>query len=321
MTSQSADPGDGTGPVPPPAPSGLVVLAPLAVAWLAVTLWAVRVSLRAPADGVLGITEAAYGLPSVISAALAAGAAVALVALRGAVRPIGGRPLPRFGVGLAGGLLTGAVTATAVVLGYGFGGSAITILGWTLVAGATVGGALAGIHRTAGLLVGASVAAALAVFGLTLLREVVKGELLDIFGAGDTPASVLAAQTRLTWFAALLAGLLAGAVAFGHLRWTLRRAGAVLPWPGYLMAGAGAGLLMVITEVITRIGGAELLELARSFSESDDALQTMANAARINSGLIVFFVGALTALICLGRTLPAPAATARTATDRRTDPI
>ncbi|ROO62655.1 hypothetical protein EDC02_4641 [Micromonospora sp. Llam0] len=286
-----------------------VVLGLLSLAWLTLLIVSVLSTLGSSTDGVLAVTETAYGLPAVIFAALIAGAGVGQAVRRLADRWLadrwlGAAAVPRLLVALGCGASTGVGAAAAVVFGDGRGGSAVEILGWALFAGATVGGALTGLHRRAGLLTAAAAAGALAVAGTTTARELAKGPLLELFGAADTAGSVLAAQSRLVWVTALLAGAFAGLVTFGYLHRAVRRSGRPLPWPGYLVAGAGPGLLLVIAEVVTRVGGAQLLDLARSFSESDQAFQTMADGARINSALIVLFTAAFTVLICLGRTLP-----------------
>ncbi|WP_326551595.1 hypothetical protein [Micromonospora sp. NBC_01813] len=293
------------GPRPAGSVAATLVLAASTVGWLGLLILSVLAILGVATDGVLTVTETAYGLPAVIFAALVAGAGVAQAVRRLADRRLGPAPVLRFVAAAGSGAVVGAGAAAGMVLGDGRGGSAVMILGWALFAGATVGGTLAGLHRRAGLLTAAAAAAALGVAVLTTGRELAKGPLLELLGAGDTPASVLAAQSRLVWATALLAGVVAGLVAFGYLHRAHRRADQVPPWPAYLVAGAGPGALLLVAEVITRVGGAQLLGLARSFSESDDTFQTMANAGRINSALVVLFVGAFTALICFGRTLPA----------------
>jgi hypothetical protein len=286
-----------------------LVLALLTVGWLGLLILSVLAVLTAATDGVLAVTETAYGLPAVIFAALVAGAGVAQAVVRLTDRRLAAAPVLRLAVATVTGVVVGSGAAAGVVFGDGRGGSAVTILGWALFAGAVTGAVLAGLHRRAGLLTAAATAAALAVAVLTTGRELAKGSLLELFGAGETPVSVLTAQTRLVWASALLAGAVAGLVAFGYLHRALRRAGQTLSWPAYLVVGAGPGGLLLVAEVITRVGGSQLLGLARSFSESDDTFQTMANAGRINSALVILFAGAFTALICLGRTLPGRADT------------
>lgn len=290
-------------------------LAAVALVWLAVMLRSVQVSLASGGDGALGITEAAFGLPAVVSAGLVGGAAAGLAARRliGTRRLAGARlaarsagRTARFTAALVAALVTGAAATGFVLLTYPVSAVRPVIAG-TIAAGAAIGGAVAGVR--AGAVVGAVVTASLGVLVLTVIRELFKGELLTLFGAGDTPASVLEAQRWMANATSLAGGLVAGLIAFGYLRFAVRRAGAAgtVRWPAYLVAGAGVGAMMLLTEGITRIGGGRVLALAGSVSESDRAFQDLANASRINAGLMVFFVGALTALIAFGRTLRPPA--------------
>ncbi|SDY70721.1 hypothetical protein SAMN05444365_103199 [Micromonospora pattaloongensis] len=285
---------------------GALWLGILALVWLTVMLRSVQASLTSPGDGAFGITAAAIGLPAVVSAALVGGAGVAL-AVRGFVRrSLDERPTARFVIALGSGLLVGMGAAAAIVLGHPDGGSAVMVLGGTIAAGATIGAALAGIRATA--VVGAGVAASLGVFLLTFLRELFKSDLLRIFGAGDNPVSMLNAQHWLGLTGAVLSGLVAGLIAVAYLRRAVRHAAAPPRWPVYLLAGASTGLMLLLTEAITRIGGAQVLALARSVSDHDSVFQDMADAARINAGLLVLFVGGITAIIAFGRTLTPAAA-------------
>jgi hypothetical protein len=73
------------------------------------------------------------------------------------------------------------------------------------------------------------------------------------------------------------------------------------------VAGAGPGLLLVLGEGLTRTAGARVLELAGKVSELELTVQRLLSGSRLNSGLIILFVGAITAVIAIGRTLgPAP---------------
>ena len=86
-----------------------------------------------------------------------------------------------------------------------------------------------------------------------------------------------------------------------------RTAGADLAWPLYALAGAGPGLLLVIGEGLTRTAGHRVLDLAGKVSELELVVQQMLSGARFNSALIVLFVGAISAVIAVGRTMgPAP---------------
>jgi hypothetical protein len=285
-------------------------LAAVALVWLAVMLRSVQETLVSNGDAALGITEAAFGLPALVSAALVGGAATGLAVRRLAIRLRRSDVLAtRLAAAVASGLVVGAAAAGYVVLTYPQGSVRPAIAG-TVAAGAVLGGLVAGVR--VGALAGAGATASLVVLLLTVVRELFKAELLDLFGAGDTPVSVVGAQRWVANLTSVVAGLAAGLVAFYYLRRAARRSGTVdgaaaLRWPAYLTAGGSVGAMMLATEAITRIGGGRVLELAGSVSESDRVFQNLANTSRINSALIVFFVGALTAIIALGRTLkPAP---------------
>jgi hypothetical protein len=205
------------------------------------------------------------------------------------------------------GLLTGLLAALAVSLGYGSGSAGIMLLAGTAAAAATIGGIAGGLRKA--LVPGALVAASLAVFAVTFVLELFRDPMLSLYGAGDTAASQV---TALEWSArttSLCAGLLAGATAFGYLRLARRREVAqgnpVSPprWPAYLLAGAGPGLLLLLAEVITKTAGARVLTLAGGLSDADRAAQSLLGGARVNHALLVLFIGALTAIIVLGRTL------------------
>ena len=55
--------------------------------------------------------------------------------------------------------------------------------------------------------------------------------------------------------------------------------------------------------MIIRVGGRALLDLAAALSEADEVAQTALGTSRVDNGIWVLFVGALTALIAFGRTL------------------
>ncbi|GAB3970363.1 hypothetical protein [Plantactinospora veratri] len=208
---------------------------------------------------------------------------------------------------LAVGLSVGFLAALVVTLSYGEG-SAIMVLAGTVAAAATVGAIVGGLRNT--LVVAAIVAAGLAVFAVGFVLNYFKDPLLDLYGFGDTEASQINASH---WFArtvSLASGLAAGLLVFGYLRAAGRRAveraTAALPpprWPAYLIAGAGPGLLLLTTEILTRTAGAEVIRLAGAISDADQIVQADLGRSRINHLMLVLFVGSLTAMIAFGRTL------------------
>ncbi|WP_330439851.1 hypothetical protein OHB44_05990 [Micromonospora sp. NBC_00821] len=290
---------------PLPAP-GAAVLALLALGWLAAMLWSTREAITSAAAGVTAISLSAFALPGVISAALVAGAAVALAAGNLLARRYGDWATLRFAGAIGGGMLVGLAAAVAINLTY-FDTSTTNVIAGTTAAAAIIGGALAGA-RTAPA-VGAVVTAALGTLIFVVAFSRARDPLFDLFGSGDSQESLINAAKWVSRTESLVAGLLAGLLTFGYLTWARRRAvrrdpeAPALRWPAYLLAGAGPGLLLLLAEVIIRVGGRSLLDLASALSEADAVAQTSLGTSRVDNGIWVLFVGALTALIAFGRTL------------------
>ncbi|WP_247662271.1 hypothetical protein [Micromonospora sp. U21] len=302
----AVDPASPSGrPVPAPAP-GAGVLALLALGWLAAMLWSTREAIASSAAGVTAISLSAFALPGVISAALVAGAAVALACGNLLSRRYGDWSTLRFFGAIGAGMLVGLAAALAINLTY-FDTSTTNVIAGTTAAAAIIGGAVAGA-RTAPA-VGAVTAAALGTLVFVVAFSRARDPLFDLFGAGDSQESLVNAAKWVSRTESLVAGLLAGLLAFGYLSWARRRAvrrdpdTPALRWPAYLLAGAGPGLLLLLAEVIIRIGGRSLLDLAGALSEADAVAQTSLGTSRVDNGIWLLFVGALTALIAFGRTL------------------
>ncbi|WP_199853344.1 hypothetical protein [Plantactinospora sp. BC1] len=293
---------------PPPVPApGALVLAVLALGWLAAMLWSARAEISSAGLSSMATVQTAYALPGLVSASLLGGAAVSLV-LGNLMTRLGiWRSTPRFAVSLAIGVSVGFLAALVVTLSYG-DGSAIMVLAGTVAAAATVGAIVGGLRNT--LVVAAIVAAGLAVFAVGYALNYVKDPLLDLYGFGDTEVSQLTAYRWFNRTVSLASGLAAGLLVFGYLRTAGRRAvervtgtGPQLRWPAYLITGAGPGLLLLTTEILIRTAGAEVIRLAGAISDADQIVQADLGRSRINHLLLVLFVGALTALIAFGRTL------------------
>ncbi|MGN9808118.1 hypothetical protein ACTMSW_01995 [Micromonospora sp. BQ11] len=285
---------------------GTPVLALLALGWLAAMLWSTREAINSAAAGITALSLSAFALPGVISAALVAGAAFALFGVDLLARRGIDRATLRFVAAVATGLLVALAAAFAVNLTYADNATTNVIAG-TTAAAATIGGAVAGA-RTAPV-VGAVVAAALGTLAFVVAFSRARDPLFDLFGAGDTQESLLNAAKWVSRTESLLAGLVAGLLAFAYLTWARRRATRIdaaapaLRWPAYLLAGAGPGLLLLVAEVVLRVGGRDLLDLASALSEADAVAQTSLGTSRIDNAIWVLFVGALTAMIAFGRTL------------------
>ncbi|WBB56622.1 hypothetical protein [Verrucosispora sp. WMMD573] len=291
---------------PAPAPA-TTALALLATGWLAAMLWSTREAISSATAGVTAVSLSAFALPGVISAALVAGAAVGLAAGEPVARRTD-RVTLRFAVAIGAGLLVGLLAALAIDLSYAGDVTTRTIAG-TTAAAAVIGGALAGARN--GAVVGAVAAAALGTLIFVVAFSVARDPLFNLFGAGDNQQSLVNAASWVSRTESLLAGLIAGGLAFGYLIWARRRVvrdgGAAGPrWPAYLVAGAGPGLLLLLSEVIIRIGGRSLIDLAAALSEADAVAQTSLGTSRVDNAIWVLFVGALTAVVSFGRTLGSP---------------
>ncbi len=274
-----------TGLVPGP---GAGLLALLALAWFGTTLWVLQREISTSVTDAVAIASAAISLPTVVSASLVAGAASALVAVN-LITKIGWTPAAstRWAGALVTSVVVGLLGALGVIIGYDGPGS--RVLAATIAAAAVVGGALAGLRPTS--VVAAVLSGSLAVFAVQFV--------LNYLGAGP----VSGAST----LAAVLAGLVAGIVPFVYLRRVTRREtteGGPLRWPFYMVTGAGVGITLLVTEVVTRVGGAQVLDAVASLSDFDRAFRAHVDADRLTYTLIVFFVGALAATIAFGRTLP-----------------
>ncbi|MEV6365862.1 hypothetical protein AB0L86_03080 [Micromonospora musae] len=295
-----------TGPVPAPA---AMVIALLSVVWLAAMLWSTREAIHSAEAGVTVISLSAFALPGVISAALVTGAAVALAAGNLLARRYGDGVTLRFVGAIGAGMLVGLLAALAINLTYADNATTNVIAG-TTAAAAIIGGAVAGARSAPA--VGAISASALGVLIFVVAFSRVRDPLFDLYGAGDTQESLVNAAKWVSRTESLLAGVVAGLLAFAYLTWSKRRTirqdpTATLPrWPAYLLAGAGPGLFLLLAEVIIRVGGRSLLDLAGALSEADSVAQTMLGSSRVDNGIWVLFLGALIALIAFGRTLGSP---------------
>jgi iron complex transport system permease protein len=285
-----------TGSVERPPAAG-IVLATVAVLYLAALLWSARATITGGADAESEVTSAAYALPGTISAALVAGAALALAVLALLARRRTPGATTRFAVATGAGLVLGLLGALSIIT-INTEGWVYAVLGGTVAAAATVGGALAGVR--APRVVSAGCWAALAVFaaGFVLSLSAVQNPLRDLLGAGDTRASLSSAATTYSYLQAALGGLAAGLVAYAVLR-----RGTGVRWPSYTVAGAVPGAVLVLAELLTRTAGARVVDLAGRVSPLEQTVQQMLSGSRLNGGLVVLFVGAITATIAVGRKL------------------
>lgn len=289
---------------PERAASRYIVLALAGLAWAAAMLWSARATITGRADAAMEVTSTAYAMPGAVSAALVAGAAVALAVVTSLNR--GSRTL-RFAAATGAGLIVGLLGGLTIIT-INTDGWIYAVVGGTIAAAATIGGSLAGFRHPR---VTAAVCwAAIGVFLVGVVLSFLQHDLLPVFGARDTSSSQADAANYFGFAQGALGGLVAGLITYRLLRRARHRTGADLRWPLYALAGAGPGLLLVVGEILTRTAGARVLELAGKVSELELTVQQMLSSSRLDNGLIVLFVGAFTAMVAVGRTLGSPAAPA-----------
>ncbi|WP_433301196.1 hypothetical protein ACQP2F_05385 [Actinoplanes sp. CA-030573] len=283
-----------------PSSNGLV-LALAALIWMAAMLWSARATITGRTDAEMEVTSTAYALPGAVTASLVAGSAVALALLAVVSRRRELGSTARFAVATGGGLVLGLLGALAIIT-INTEGWIYAVVGGTIAAAATIGGALAGFRQPRVL--SAVGWASIGVFLVGFLLNIFQNPVLKALGSGSTDSSQASAAQWFTFLQAVLSGLAAGLIAYGILRRLRRRASGVdVPWPFYALAGAGPGLLLVVGEGLTRTAGARVLDLAGKVSELELAVQQMLSGARFNSALIILFVGAISAAIAVGRTI------------------
>jgi hypothetical protein len=289
----------------PPRAPGAGTLALLALVWLLAMVTSARFTVGdSPPLTPVTLARIALEFPQLVAATLVAGAAIGLAAvnlLGRRARPVLERAGPRLAVSAAAGLALGTALAVVTTVGYGTL-PAVGELSATLAATGVLGGLLAGVRHRAVLAAG--VAGALAVFAVRFVAGVFDADLQTLFGARDTAQSVLTASTWVVLSIAVVAGAAGGVTGYVYLR---RGGPPGVGWPGYLMAGAVPGLLALLAEVATQVGGARLFQLLGELSPDERLVQEFLTTTRLNHALVVLFVGALVAILLLGRTLPARA--------------
>jgi len=283
-----------------PSSNGLL-LALAALIWMAAMLWSARASITGRADAEMEVTSTAYALPGAVSASLVAGIVTGLAVLAVITRRRALGSTARFAVATGTGLVLGLAGALSIIT-INTEGWIYAVVGGTIAAAATIGGALAGFRQPRVL--GAVGWAALGVFLVGFVLNLFQDEVMKLFGSGDTESSQAGAAQWFSFLQSFLSGLAAGLIAYRVLRRARRRASGVdVAWPFYALAGAGPGLLLVIGEGLTRTAGSRVLDLAGKVSELEQAVQKLLSGARFNSALIVLFVGAISATIAVGRTI------------------
>ncbi|GHJ45749.1 hypothetical protein Cs7R123_30910 [Catellatospora sp. TT07R-123] len=291
----------------PPAPTAAAPTAPSwlafsALAWLLLSLLVNRTAFT-PGSADFNLALAAVALPGLVQASLVAGVAVSLFTT-GWLDARGNAPATgvRFAAGIGAGLFAGAVATSAALLVFGVPAGAGGVLALTVGLAGALGGALGAFSVRPLLRTG--VIAALSVMVLAFVAHRFSDQLLRLFGDDGTPAGRYAANGWVAFTLSVVSGVTAGLLAFWRLRALSRQVGQTPRWPLYLLAGGAAGLMLAVAELFTRLGAPWLLSMASTDVTGDQLFESIAADSRLNTSLVVFFVGAITALVAFGRTLP-----------------
>lgn len=244
--------------------------------------------------GDVALSIASGSLPLLTLSGISAGAATGLWAV------LFIRRVPVIAASVLAGSATGVLASASVLMVRGIPSSAVLVLALALAVSGALGGAIAAIRPTE--IAQAGVLATLVALGVSFVMAFNSSWLLPMFGADGTASGNHSANGLLAGAQALLVGLISGLVAF----FSIRRRGVSVRWPVYMLAGGMPGLLWIVADLFTRVGTTRLLALAASDTTADRLFSSGLGAGRINTGLLMFFVGAFTAMIAFGRTLKPP---------------
>ncbi|GAA0896695.1 hypothetical protein [Virgisporangium aurantiacum] len=292
---------------------GPLVVAAISVAWFVATLVVTHASVVGEAEPAVALVNATLSMPLLIASGIVAGAALAVVVVgwltaRGMLVQARWRVLAGAGIGL----LLGAVAGGAVLLGYGTA-AALVSLSIAMAVAAAAGGALGGVPWPA--VVVAGVVGSLVRFALGFVEGLFGGRLREAIAGDESVAAQLAAVGQIGFAMALIGGAVAGLSASLYLR----KSG--LKWPAHLAAGAAPGLLLLIADVATRIGGTPLLRAMSGNDTFDERALRLVADTRLSTALVVLFTGAVVAIIVHGRTLAPATAAPDQARKGRTTPV
>jgi hypothetical protein len=265
------------------------------------------------AEPAVALVNATLSMPLLIASGIVAGAALAVVVVgRLTARGTLGRPRWRVLAGAGTGLVLGAVAGGAVLLGYGTA-AALVSLSIAMAVAVAAGGAIGGIPWPA--VVVAGVVGSLVRFALGVLEGLFGGRLREAIAGDGSVAAQLAAVGQIGFAMALIGGAVAGLTASLYLR----KSG--LKWPAHVAAGAAPGLLLLIADVATRIGGTPLLRAMSGNDTFDERALRLVADTRLSTALVVLFTGAVAAIIVHGRTLAPATAAPDQARKGRTTPV
>ena len=248
----------------------------LGLLWLGTTMWTAHATINgAGADASGPIGAAAAALPGVIAATLVTGASIGHAA--------GGRfsgPFGRLLAGLGMGALFGLAVAAGIRFAYG-SDPAITKLAMIVGVASVVGGALAILPDK---VLDAGLWATTWVFFAGIMFGVLQKPLLDLLGGAE-------ATTRFVYIQSIVTGLFAALQGYRWLVWGRPN----VAW--HFVAGALPGVLLLVAEYLTRLGGSSLSAIVNGYSADNPALVDATEFTRLRHALIVLLVGGFVTMV------------------------
>jgi hypothetical protein len=280
-----------------PGPLEVTILMLLGLLWLAATLRLADALISANRDDAGQMASAiSLALPTVVYASLAAGCAVGLGT--GLLRVATGGPIRRAIVGALGGAVLGLVTVSLILLRYG-GASSTVVLAVTVGVAAVLGAGAAALPRP---ILAAAVTGTLELFLVGVLAGLFQTPLKSVFGATNDPTSQLHAASLLSIATAVVQGLVVGLTAYFYLRRRLEAP----RWPAFAAAGALPGVILLVGLLLSYVGSSGLSNLSGDLSDADRVARDIVSGAGLNQAITVAFVGAIVAMIAIGRKLRRP---------------
>jgi hypothetical protein len=243
--------------------------------------------------GDVALTIASGSLPLLTLSGISAGAAMGLWAVHQGFF----RRVPRIAASVLAGSITGVLASASVFMVRDIPWAAVLVLALALALAGALGGLIAAVRPAA--IPRAGIPATLVALVLYFVLAYNSSWLLPIFGGDGTPAGNYAANGLLAATQALVTGIVCGWIAYR----SIRRSGEKLRWPTYMIAGGMPGLLWIVGDLFARVGTTRLFSLASSDTTVDRLYASGLGVGRIITGMLMFFAGALAAMIAFGRTL------------------
>jgi hypothetical protein len=131
------------------------------------------------------------------------------------------------------------------------------------------------------------------VFFAGVIFGVLQDQVVGLLGGGPDAdaAAQAAAATRFVWAQSILTGLFAALQGYRWLVWGRPN----VAW--HFVTGALPGVLLLVAEYLTRIGGSPLSAIVNGYSADDPALVDVSEATRVRHALIVLLVGGFVTML------------------------